>query len=103
MVLEREFPTPPRLAGFDSTSFSPQVIGVPTFVNVGASEFLEIGITRWVEEMQAVKGNLLGGNYEEDAPHDTILVGGNIGWADSAANVARKAGLFVRQKRERST
>ncbi|KAK8005786.1 alpha/beta hydrolase fold-3 domain-containing protein [Apiospora arundinis] len=86
----------------------PFVTPVPMFVNLGAAEILEVDGARWVREMQkvtrevggkgGVKKNDLELNYEDGAPHDTLLVGNNLGWEDSVREVTTKIGEFIRRK-----
>ncbi|KAK8877790.1 alpha/beta hydrolase fold-3 domain-containing protein [Apiospora arundinis] len=86
----------------------PFVTPVPMFVNLGAAEILEVDGARWVREMQkvtrevggkgGVKENDLELNYEDGAPHDTLLVGNNLGWEDSVREVTTKIGEFIRRK-----
>ncbi|KAK8074303.1 hypothetical protein PG994_005202 [Apiospora phragmitis] len=94
----------------------PFVTPVRLFVSFGAAEVLEIDGARWVREMQEVVALLEeeeedGGKEEEEeeaerprahdedgAPHDTLLVGGNLGFEDSVREVTTKVGEFIRRK-----
>ncbi|KAK8023571.1 hypothetical protein PG993_011637 [Apiospora rasikravindrae] len=77
---------------------------VPLFVNVGGAEVLEVEGMRWVREMQSVVGekgrkkNDLELNYEHGAPHDTLLVGNNVGWDGSVREVTTKIGGVYSEK-----
>ncbi|ETS84283.1 hypothetical protein PFICI_02308 [Pestalotiopsis fici W106-1] len=68
---------------------------VPMLLTMGDAEVLEVECTAWVKEMQAVAGNRVEAYYEDAAPHDTLLLGGDIGWAESAKDVARNIGAWV--------
>ncbi|KAI8628868.1 alpha/beta hydrolase fold-3 domain-containing protein [Xylariaceae sp. FL1651] len=70
---------------------------VPIFVSIGAAEIFEIDATQWTREMDRVEGNEIETYYEEGAPHDTLLVGEKLGWDESAEEVARRIGVFIRQ------
>ncbi|KAK8070427.1 hypothetical protein PG997_010630 [Apiospora hydei] len=64
---------------------------------------LEVEGMRWVREMREVtaaggKRNDVELNYEEGAPHDTLLVGNNLGWDESVREVTGKVGEFIRRK-----
>ncbi|KAH8652289.1 alpha/beta hydrolase fold-3 domain-containing protein [Xylariales sp. PMI_506] len=73
---------------------------VPIFINQGSVELLEVDGTQWTKEMQRVEGNDIQSEYEEGAPHDTLLCAVNIGWTESAAKVATKIGAFIRNHQQ---
>ncbi|KAK7916886.1 hypothetical protein PG985_010494 [Apiospora marii] len=88
------------------------VTPVPLFVTLGSAEVLEVEGARWVREMRdvAVEGD--GGkkkkndvelSYEDGAPHDTFLLGGSLGFEDSAREVAIRIGEFIRRKSQASS
>jgi acetyl esterase/lipase len=76
---------------------NPFTTSVPIYVNIGAAEMLEIDVTRWTKEMMRLEGNRIEVSYEENAPHDTLLVGNVLGWEESARNVAYDIGSFIRK------
>ncbi|KAK8109431.1 hypothetical protein PG999_007568 [Apiospora kogelbergensis] len=82
----------------------PFVTPVPLFVNLGAAEVLELDGARWAREMRTVetcgekRKNDIELHYEDGAPHDTLLVGANLGWEDSVREVTTKIGEFIRRK-----
>ncbi|KAK7973444.1 hypothetical protein PG988_007578 [Apiospora saccharicola] len=87
----------------------PFVTPVPLFVTVGSAEVLRIEGERWAREMRDVADGGIGRekermkndielNYEEGAPHDTLLIGGNMGFEDSVREVTTKIGEFIRRK-----
>ncbi|KAK6071129.1 alpha beta hydrolase fold-3 domain containing protein [Seiridium cupressi] len=67
---------------------------VPMLLTVGEAEVLEVECTAWVKEMKAVAGNRVETYYEDAAPHDTLLLGADTGWAESAKDVARSIGAW---------
>ncbi|ORY69016.1 alpha/beta hydrolase fold-3 domain-containing protein [Pseudomassariella vexata] len=77
----------------------PFATSVPIFVNFGSAELLQVDGKRWVEEMRGVQGGEVVIEYEEAAPHDTLLVGDMIDWKHSAEGVAAKIGVFIRVAR----
>ncbi|KAI0394884.1 alpha/beta hydrolase fold-3 domain-containing protein [Xylariaceae sp. FL0594] len=56
---------------------------VPIFVNYGTAEVFATNIRRWASQM-ADMHNTLEIHEEKDAYHDTILIGGAVGFGDSA-------------------
>ncbi|KAJ5559774.1 hypothetical protein N7513_002173 [Penicillium frequentans] len=68
---------------------------VPLFVNAGTSELFFEHITRWAVEMRGIEGNVVELHHEEDAVHDTYLIGQLIGFEESAWGVAAKVAEFV--------
>ncbi|KAI1259223.1 alpha/beta hydrolase fold-3 domain-containing protein [Xylariaceae sp. FL1019] len=68
--------------------------GIPIFVNYGALEIFRPNIIRWAQEMEQ-GGNNIELHCEDDAPHDTMLLGGLLGFESSARNVAVEVGSFV--------
>jgi hypothetical protein len=64
-------------------------------VNAGTSELLFERITRWAVEMRGVEGNVVELHNEEDAVHDTFLIGQLMGFEESAWRVAGKVAEFV--------
>lgn len=75
----------------------PFAAGVPLLVSLGEVELLEADGTRWAREMRDA-GNDVDVYYEPAAPHDTLLVGSSLGWAESACAVAAHIGAFARKK-----
>lgn len=67
---------------------------VPIFVSMGEAEILETDGTAWCRQMQEAESNVEV-YYEENAVHDTLLMGGIIGWEESAQVVATRIGEFV--------
>jgi acetyl esterase/lipase len=76
---------------------SPFATPVPIFVSAGTAEVLETDVTPFATQMARVEGNEVQLEYEQDAPHDTLLVGKLIGWEDSAKALATKIGVFMRK------
>lgn len=74
---------------------------VPMFVSLGELEILETDGSAWAKEMQAA-GCKVELSYEDHAVHDTMLMGGIIGWEESARAVGKSAGEFVRRVKEES-
>ncbi|KAJ5556322.1 hypothetical protein N7494_000237 [Penicillium frequentans] len=68
---------------------------VALFVNEGTSELFFERITRWAMEMRGIEGNVVELHHEEDAVHDTYLIGQLIGFEESAWGVAAKVAEFV--------
>lgn len=69
---------------------------VPVFVTWGSEEILSVDCALWADEMRSVPGQAkFEINIEADAPHDTLLIGGNGGWEASAIGVANKIQKFV--------
>jgi hypothetical protein len=64
-------------------------------VNAGTSELFFERITRWAVEMHGVEGNVVELHNEEDAVHDTYLIGQLMGFEESAWDVAGKVAEFV--------
>jgi hypothetical protein len=64
-------------------------------VNAGTSELFFERITRWAVEMRGIEGNVVELHNEEDAVHDTYLIGQLMGFEESAWSVAAKVAEFV--------
>ncbi|KAI1403937.1 alpha/beta hydrolase fold-3 domain-containing protein [Hypoxylon fuscum] len=69
----------------------------PIFVSAGSAEVIVADIARWAEEMGKQKDNVIELYYENAACHDTLLLGGTLGFEESAWKVAAKMGDFVRK------
>lgn len=76
--------------------------GCPLLVCLGAAEILSTDGAAWVAEMRGLEGEGEGGGanrvevyYEDDAPHDTLLIGDVVKMEDSAAKVAVRIGEFI--------
>lgn len=67
---------------------------VPMFVSMGEAEILETDGIAWCRQMQEA-GSDVEVYYEENAVHDTLLMGAIIGWEGSAQVVATRIGEFV--------
>ncbi|KAK2036382.1 alpha/beta-hydrolase [Colletotrichum somersetense] len=78
---------------------SPWKTEVPIFVSMGEAEILETDGTAWCRQMQEL-GSQVTVFYEKHAVHDTLLMGGIIGWSDSANSVAERIGEFINQVRK---
>lgn len=87
---------------------------VPLFVTLGGAEVLAVEGARWAREMRGVaaegrdkggegRGNDVELHYEHGAPHDTFLLGGSMGFEDSARAVTIKIGEFIRKKSRASS
>lgn len=73
----------------------------PVLVSVGGAEILSTDGAAWAREMEGYGGggvNRVEVYYEEDAPHDTLLVGDSLKWEDSARKVAARIGEFIDKK-----
>ncbi|XXH01500.1 hypothetical protein Hte_007860 [Hypoxylon texense] len=70
---------------------------VPVFASAGSAEILFADITRWAKEMQEKNGDAIELYIDEAACHDTLLLGGFLGFAESAGKVAARMGEFVRK------
>ncbi|KAI3541490.1 alpha/beta hydrolase fold-3 domain-containing protein [Colletotrichum filicis] len=68
---------------------------VPMFVSMGEAEILETDGTAWCRQMQEAESSVTV-SYEENAVHDTLLMGAIIGWTESAQAVATRIGEFLR-------
>ncbi|KAI0172253.1 alpha/beta hydrolase fold-3 domain-containing protein [Hypoxylon sp. FL1284] len=69
----------------------------PIFVNAGADELFAPDIARWAEEMKGVEGNVVELDLEEDACHDTLLLGEILCFEESGRSIAARMGEFVRR------
>ncbi|KAI0394883.1 alpha/beta hydrolase fold-3 domain-containing protein [Xylariaceae sp. FL0594] len=74
---------------------NPFKTSVPVFVNYGMKEVFCDDIARWAEEMKGAGGNVLEVHKEENACHDTFLLGGITAFEESAGQVAALARRFV--------
>jgi acetyl esterase/lipase len=72
---------------------------VPMFVNTGGAELLFHEDVEWAEMMQK-EGNRVQVDIEEIAPHDVLLVGGNLGFDKEATACAKRAGEWLREVRK---
>ncbi|KAI4859414.1 alpha/beta hydrolase fold-3 domain-containing protein [Hypoxylon rubiginosum] len=70
---------------------------VPVFASGGSAEVLFADIAQWVKEMEENNENKIEFYQEDAACHDTLLVGGFLGFEESAWTVAAKMGDFVRK------
>lgn len=73
-------------------------VGVPVLVSVGEAEILLTDGAAWAREMNEYEGggvNRVEVYYEENAPHDTLLIGDALKWEDSARRVAARIGEFI--------
>lgn len=64
-------------------------------MNAGTSELFFERIKRWALEMRGIEGNVVELHNEEDAVHDTYLIGQLMGFEESAWGVASKVAEFV--------
>lgn len=72
--------------------------GAPVLVSVGEAEIFSTDAAAWVHEMSGYEGggvNKVEVYLEENAPHDTLLVGDALKWEDSAKRVAARIGEFI--------
>ncbi|KAL1883257.1 hypothetical protein Daus18300_000315 [Diaporthe australafricana] len=73
--------------------------GCPLLVCLGAAEILSTDGAAWVAEMRGYEGgggaNMVEVYYEDDAPHDTLLIGDVVKMEGSAAKVAVRIGEFI--------
>ncbi|KAK2610176.1 hypothetical protein N8I77_003629 [Diaporthe amygdali] len=72
--------------------------GVPVLVSVGEAEILSTDGMAWAREMREYGGggvNHIEVYHEENAPHDTLLIGDALKWEDSARKVAARIGEFI--------
>jgi len=65
---------------------------VPIWVNTGAVEVLYFQVKQFADEMQGVEGNRVVFDIEDNAPHDSLLIGNISGFTDAAATTAKRAG-----------
>ena len=65
------------------------------FVNTGSGEVLYFDIVEWAEKMKEA-GNDLQLDIEENVPHDILLLGHLLGFNQEAANMAKRAGDWLR-------
>ncbi|KAI0166899.1 alpha/beta hydrolase fold-3 domain-containing protein [Hypoxylon sp. FL1284] len=70
---------------------------VPLFVNAGCDELLLEDIASWVDQMRGVEGNVVELHLEADAVHDTVFAGDVLGFSDSAWEIVKRLGEFVRR------
>lgn len=64
------------------------------FVNAGSAELFFERITKWASEMRGA-GSVVEFYIEENAVHDTFLLGDIVGFEDSAWKVASEMAQFV--------
>lgn len=72
----------------------------PVLVSVGEAEILSTDGAEWAREMLEYEGggvNRVEFYYEENAPHDTLLVGDSLKWEHSASLVATRIGEFINE------
>ncbi|POS81522.1 alpha/beta hydrolase fold-3 domain-containing protein [Diaporthe helianthi] len=72
--------------------------GVPVLVSVGEAEIFSTDVAVWAREMSGYEGggvNKVEVYVEENAPHDTLLIGDALKWGDSAKRVAARIGEFI--------
>ncbi|KAK2600550.1 hypothetical protein N8I77_010077 [Diaporthe amygdali] len=84
----------PRTDPYITPLGNPFPTPVPMFVNAGTAELFYERITKWASEMREA-GSVVELHIEENAVHDTFLVGDIIGFADSAWGVATKMAEFT--------
>jgi acetyl esterase/lipase len=71
---------------------------VPIFVSLGELEMLKPAGAAWAQEMTEEAGcPWVEVSYEANAVHDTLLMGGIIGWDQSARAVGARAGEFIKK------
>lgn len=70
---------------------------VPVFLTWADKEILSVDCEAWAQEMRTVADGAwqLEVNVERDAPHDTLLIGDQLGWDSSARQVATVIANFV--------
>ncbi|KAI1811698.1 alpha/beta hydrolase fold-3 domain-containing protein [Poronia punctata] len=76
---------------------NPFTTTVPVFVSYGTREVLASNITRWAREMMDHGGNTVQVYREVDACHDTALLGGTLGFEDSARRVFDHVAGFIQK------
>lgn len=72
--------------------------GAPVLVSVGEAEIFAKDGAEWAREMSGYEGggvNKVEVYLEENAPHDTLLVGDALKWEGSARRVAARIGEFI--------
>ncbi|KAG8162900.1 hypothetical protein KVR01_007378 [Diaporthe batatas] len=72
--------------------------GAPVLVSVGGAEIFSTDGAAWAREMNEYEGggsNKVEVYIEENAPHDTLLIGDGLKWEESAKQVAGKIGEFI--------
>lgn len=72
----------------------------PMWVNTGGAEVLYFDDVKWVEQMRGVEGNNVEIDVEEKAPHDILLVGGQLGFDKEATACAQRAGAWLKRARK---
>jgi acetyl esterase/lipase len=70
---------------------------VPMWVHTGSAEMLLFEDKEWAEKMKE-EGNDVTLMVEEGVPHDILLVGDILGFADEATHSAKMAGEWMRGK-----
>jgi acetyl esterase/lipase len=78
--------------GYISSVGKPFATEVPLYISTGENEVLFHDDVELYEEFKAVKGNNVTLQIEENAVHDTILVGAIIGFEKTAQVAAKRAG-----------
>ncbi|OTB07855.1 hypothetical protein M426DRAFT_317744 [Hypoxylon sp. CI-4A] len=76
---------------------NPFATTVPILINTGTAEVFYSGHLRWASAMRGVGGNMVELHEEDDACHDTFLLGERLGFEESAQSVAARVGEFIRQ------
>ncbi|KAH7328449.1 alpha/beta hydrolase fold-3 domain-containing protein [Stachybotrys elegans] len=67
----------------------------PIFVNVGTAEVFLDNCLRWVQQMRQTGGREIELHLEEDAVHDTFLIGNQIGFDESARKATSAMMAFI--------
>lgn len=73
--------------------------GVPIWVDTGSSEVLYFDDVEWANMMKD-NGNNVTLHVTKNAPHDILLVGGQLGFNKEATGAAKDAGEWLRSARK---
>lgn len=81
----------------------PFATDVPVFLSWADKEILSVDCEAWAREMRGVADGAwtFVVNVERDAPHDTLLLGDQLGWDGSAEEVAAAIAKFVEENKTR--
>ncbi|KAH7324217.1 alpha/beta hydrolase fold-3 domain-containing protein [Stachybotrys elegans] len=75
---------------------------VPIFISIGRREIFLPDNEEWAAQMQEIPGNSIDFTYEDDALHETLLLGNVLGFEESAKTVAKRIGVFIKKHSEKA-
>ncbi|KAL9000457.1 MAG: hypothetical protein Q9169_000974 [Polycauliona sp. 2 TL-2023] len=72
--------------------------GIPMWMQFGECEILADDIGKFAKGMREVEGNEVELHEDKGAPHDIFLVGGRLGFNETAENMAKAMGKWLKEK-----